>query len=173
MKFKKDLPESGPSNYVRLKDKESITGIFRGEVFDFYSVWESGKPRIVDESVFGARFRFKINFVVKEGASYVVKVFEQSKTVYEQLGALHDEYDLEKTLIKITRNGTGKSDTTYTLLPLRQEVPPETLKHIETLPMNPLGQGPNNASASHENEWPDAPMPDERDGFEPSDEIPF
>lgn len=175
MKFKKDLPESGPGNYVRLKDKESITGIFRGDIYDFYSLWENGKPKIVEESVFGARFRFKINFVVKEGSTYLVKIFEQSQTVYQQLSELHDEYDLEKTLIKITRNGSGKNDTTYTLMPLRQEVPEETLKHLATLPLNPLGprEGSVQASASDNLPWPDQPLPDERDGFDPSDEIPF
>lgn len=143
MKFRKDFPESGGSkNYLKLKDKESTKGIFMGELHEFFVVWESNKSREVPEGTPESKFRFKVNFVTKEGAVYVPKIFEQGSIVYRQLSELHEEYDLEKTVIKITRNGTG-TDTTYSLLPLLKEVVTKEvashLKEIELLPLESKG----------------------------------
>jgi hypothetical protein len=158
MKFRTDLPVSGGGDYVKLKDKESITGIFYGEPYDFFAVWEGGAPKEVASDAPGAKFRFRINFIVKDGSAYVVKIFENSKTVYEQLGLLHAEYDLEKTVVKITRSGTEKN-TTYNILPLRDPVSPETEKVLKTLKLNEFGHKAK----------PDT----EGSSWEESDEIPF
>lgn len=138
MQFRKDLPESGSKNYLKLKDKESISGIFMGELHEFFILWENKKSREVTEGTPDAKFRFRVNFVTKEGAVYVPKIFEQGSIVYRQLAELHEEYDLEKTVVKITRNGTG-TDTTYSLLPLLKQVVTKDvadhLKQIELLPL--------------------------------------
>jgi hypothetical protein len=139
MKFRNDLPESGGSkNYLKLKDKESISGIFRGDLMEFYVFWENGRSKVVSQDTPDAKFRFKINFVVKEGAVYVPKIFEQGANVYRQLAELHEEYDLESTVVKLTRNGTG-TDTTYSLLPLlKQTITKETMALLETIELLPL-----------------------------------
>ena len=139
MQFRKDLPESGGSkNFLKLKDKESISGIFMGELHEFFVAWENGKSRVVAEGEDGAKFRFRINFVVKEGAVYVPKIFEQGLTVYRQLSELHDEYGLDSIVCKITRNGTG-TDTTYSLLPLlKQTISKEVALHLAKIELLPL-----------------------------------
>lgn len=141
MKFRNDeeLPESGGSkNFLKLKDKESVQGIFMGELHEFFVLWGNNKSREVQEGTPEAKFRFRVNFISKEGAVYVPKIFEQGSIVYKQLRELHEEYDLEKTMVKITRNGLG-TDTTYSLLPLLKHVitkdVAEHLKEIELLPL--------------------------------------
>jgi len=154
MQFRTDIPEGGGSkNYLKLKDKESAMGIFRGDLHEFFVLWEGQKSSVVPEGTPGSKFRFKVNFVIKDGASYVPKIFEQGLTVYKQLAELHAEYDLETTVIKITRNGTG-TDTTYSLLPLlKQALSKEVLKHLGTIELHALEQ----AQASQES----APKADE------------
>ena len=153
MKFRSDIPEGGGSkNYLKLKDKESAIGIFRGELHEYAVLWEGQKSSVVAEGTPGAKFRFKVNFVIKDGASYVPKIFEQGLTVYKQLAELHAEYDLETTVIKVTRNGTG-TDTTYSLLPLlKQTLSKEVLKHLGTLELHALEQAPAGEPAAKADE---------------------
>lgn len=139
MQFRKDLPESGGSkNFLKLKDKESVSGIFMGELHEFFVMWENGKSRVVSDGDEGAKFRFRVNFVIKEGAVYVPKIFEQGLTVYRQLSELNDEYGLESIVVKITRNGIG-TDTAYSLLPLiKQTISKEVATHLKTVELLPL-----------------------------------
>lgn len=141
MKFRnqEELPDSGGSkNFLKLKDKESVQGIFRGDLHEFYVLWENGKSREVMPGTPGAKFRFRINFVMKEGAAYAAKIFEQGMIVYNSLRELHEEYELDKIVVKITRNGTG-TDTTYSVLPLlKQPIPAATMKFLETMELLPL-----------------------------------
>lgn len=139
MKFRTDIPEGGGSkNFLKLKDKESVSGIFMGDLHEFYVEWEAGKSRVVPEGAPGAKFRFRVNFVVKEGSVYVPKIFEQGLTVYRDLAAIHEEYPLDSIVVKITRNGTG-TDTTYNLLPLlKQAITKETAAHLKTIELLPL-----------------------------------
>lgn len=178
MKFRKNLPESGGSNnYVKLKDKESITGIFRGEIKEFFVLWRDGKSTEVPEGTPGSKFRFRINFVTKEGSSYVPKIFEQGQLVYEQLAAIHEEYPLEQTVCKITRNGE-KLDTTYAIMPLRQPVTPETDNVLRVMKLLPL----DSKAPAKQDQWADSgpefkeesfgPLPTE-DGAQEYDELPF
>lgn len=177
MKFRDpdDLPSSGGKNFVKLKDGEHIHGIFMGDIYEFFNVWENGKGKAVPEGTPNASFRFRINFVVKEGAAYVPKVFEQGVTVYKQLAELNDVYPLEKTLMRITRKGSSISDTTYTVMPMPQPVTPETLAVLKTLELNDL-TGKKKSGGST------VPWPEEEQQFgnnaEPPpytgpDEIPF
>jgi hypothetical protein len=139
MKFRDDIPESGGSkNFLKLKDKESVSGIFMGELHEFFVLWEAGKSREVEANTPGAKFRFRVNFVVKEGSVYVPRIFEQGLVVYKDLAAINEEYPLESVVIKVTRNGVG-TDTTYNLLPLlKQSITKETLAHLQTIELLPL-----------------------------------
>lgn len=155
MRFREDLPQGGGSNnFVKLKDKESITGIFRGETHEFFVKWTDGKSTEVPEGTPGSKFRFRINFVVKEGASYVPKIFEQGQIVYEFLAGLHKEYPLETTVCKITRKGE-KLDTTYEIMPLRQPVTPEAEKVLNTVKLNPLTSKASPEGPAYEEPFPD------------------
>lgn len=159
MKFKKDLPESSGNgaNFVKLKDRESITGIFMGEPYEFHSVWENGKTKVVDANHPGASFRFRINFVVKDGPIYLPKIFENGVSVYRDLSDLNDEYKLEDTVVKITRNGVDKN-TTYSILPLlKADISPETKKYLKTIKLLDLGHKESDRGFSG------APMPSDED----------
>lgn len=133
MKFRRDLPEQASGDFLKLKDQESVTGIFRGEAYTYFVKWEGKKATIVPEGTQGAKFRFRINFVVKDGTTYVPKIFEQGQTVYETMAELHDEYNLETTVVKITRKGI-ELKTEYTLMPLlKHEIPMETMNYLDKM----------------------------------------
>ena len=166
MKFRKDLPEGGGKNFVKLKDKEWVAGLFAGDIHEFFVKWEGGKPTEVVEGTPGASFRFRVNLIVKEGSVYVPKIFEQGVTVYKTLAELHDMYPFESTLMKITRHGSSQNDTTYTVLPLPQKLDPETIAHIKTIKLNDL----TGKSKSSDNS---VPWPHEEERPDDNGEIPF
>lgn len=129
MQFKRIEESAGGGQFIRLKDKESVVGVFMGEPHDFMKAWNDGdRPS----------FRFHINFIVKEGPTFTPKIFEQGITVYRQLEELHAEYGLDTIYVKITRNGTTKSDTTYSILPSKKQISKEELEHIKTLKLHDL-----------------------------------
>jgi hypothetical protein len=53
------------------------------------------------------------------------------------LATLSEDYDLEKTAVKITRRGTG-TDTVYIILPAKDQPTPVQLKNIEAMDLNAL-----------------------------------
>lgn len=141
MKFRKDVAEaSGGGHYIKLKDKESVTGIFMGEPHEFAIVWENGKSRHVPTGTPGSKFRFNINFVVKEGTTYVPKIYEGGPQIYNQMADINEEYPLEETPVKITRNGTGL-DTEYNLMPmLKNPLTKEIKDYLATITLHKLGE---------------------------------
>lgn len=144
MKFNSEILDrdesgGGKSSFVKLKDKEFIDGIFMGSIREFHSIWTDGKTSEVPKGTPGSSFRFRVNFMVKEGTVYTPKMFEQGLTVYRDLAQINNVYPLETIVIRITRNGSTKSDTSYNLLPLLMKpIPPETLAHLKTIPLLPL-----------------------------------
>lgn len=126
MKFPAEAGASDSKNYLRLKDKESATGIFIGDPYEFRTHWAGTKSDLCSEDStcphcaqgIKSSFRFRINFIIKEGAQYVAKVFEQGWTTYLILKQLHEgDYNLEKHVMKISRSGSGPHDTVYSILP--------------------------------------------------------
>lgn len=141
MKFRDDIAEgNGPSNFIKLKDGEDARGICRGEIRETWVLWENKVKTEVPEGTPGAKFNFKLNFIVKEGTVYVAKVLEQGVQVYKQLAALSKEWELGETVVVIRRDGTGL-DTEYTVMPAppKQQVSKEALEHIATIELNDLG----------------------------------
>ena len=145
MKFKTN--ESGPSKFLKMKASESVRGIFKGEPHDFKQHWLDGKGYLCigDECVhckagIPAKFRFRLNLILKENGAFTAKIFEQGWIVYEMLKALHEaDYDLEKHMMKITRNGTG-TDTTYSIVPVPNgTLSKEDAAQIANIVLLPLG----------------------------------
>ncbi len=167
MKFRdqKDMPSSGGANYVKLKDGEKIHGIFMGDIHEFNVMWKNSKAEEVPEGHPNGKFRFRINFMVKEGAVYVPKVFEQGLKVYKDLADLHEIYPLDKTLVQISRKGNSVNDTTYSIMPMPQKISEETLAHIKTIKLNDLTGKSGGSQPS--GPMDDSPMPGG------DDEIPF
>src|ERR1700676_1785789 len=116
MHFKDEsqIPQGGSENFIKLKDKESITGVFVGEPYDFSVLWGNKKSEVVPEGTPNAKFRFRINFVVKANTGYVAKIFEQGPGIYKRLIKLNSEFQgLDTVVVKISRLGSTMNDTEY------------------------------------------------------------
>lgn len=123
------------ANYLRMKDKESVKGALVGDLYTFKTHWAGNQSELCSEDNLcpkcatgdKPKFRFRVNFIVKGESGYEAKIFEQGWTVYEALRALHEgEYDLEKHLVTISRSGSGKNDTVYTITPAKNgEITPK------------------------------------------------
>lgn len=138
MKFKNDteLPQAatGGSLFVKLKDGDSITGVFRGAIFDFMKKndFDKEKPKDV--------FRFRVNFITSENGALVAKIFEAGIVTYKAMRALSEQgYDLEKTTVVYTRKGTG-TDTEYSLIPAppAKQCSDEQMKQVEAVKLHDL-----------------------------------
>lgn len=164
MEFTKTPPKSDGGLFVKLKDKESVRGVFRGQPHEFFTHWlGNNKSEVCTENEdcvhcnnnVRRTFRFRLNFVVKEDDLFRMKIFEQGGTVYELLKELNVDYDLENYTVKITRNGAGK-ETTYTVLPLpKGEVSKESAEIFSKLPLNNLDPLTKEQDTPHPSETED------------------
>lgn len=142
MKFDKTLQQSsgaGGANFLKVKDGEKVVGVFRGDPLMFQQHWigthgeicqGSGCPHCISGN--RASYRFHINFITKDDkGQYVAKIFTGGKKIYNALSMLNDEYELEKTIVSITRSGSTKDDTVYTIMPIKEHtVTPDKEKAI-------------------------------------------
>lgn len=149
MKFKEPGEDSGLDGkaFVKLKDKEFVTGVFRGDVKEYRQHWlgSSGAPCTGDGNCPHCKggnksaFRFRLNLITKEDGKYLAKVFEQGWLFYQQLSALNKDFPLEKNVVKVTRHGSSKNDTTYTVIPVPNGALTADLeKVIAAIPLNEL-----------------------------------
>jgi len=169
MRFK-DRPQNQEGQslpFVKLKDGEKIVGVFKGDPYEFYHIFSERK--IVPAGTKGASFRFRSNFITKEGASYVPKVFEQGGTVYDMLRDLNESYPLEETVVEIKRTGSTKDDTRYSILPLHpsKQPGPQAWKVIDQVPLIPLEH--KMAESTPEPDFGDPPP----EVYDEHPEIPF
>lgn len=120
-----DVP-SQAGNFIQLKDKDIVQGVFRGKFHYSEMHWVGSKSTTCPGKEIcdlcradprSARFKFKVNFIVKEGDQYIAKIFEQGPAVYRQLKELNEEFSIDKNIIKISRSGSSQNDTRYTILP--------------------------------------------------------
>ncbi len=129
----------GGGSFLKINDKESVVGLFRGDPFEYKQHWINkqgvyctgeGCPACADDEKKNAQdggkrkatFRFRLNFVTYDGVEYKPWILEQGWNFYQDLKGLHEgDYNLEKTLVKITRMGTGNM-TKYTILPVANKV---------------------------------------------------
>lgn len=129
MLFKAASGESEDSkNYIRLKDGENVTGVFAGDIYEFAKHWVNNRSEVCKgdscplckSSGKRGSFRFRINLIVRgSSGAYEAKIFEQGWKVYKNLRDLNEEYPLEHTIVKITRQGSQMNDTTYSVLPVK------------------------------------------------------
>lgn len=146
MKFPKrqGSGSDGPSNYLKIKDGESVTGILAGKIHIYYQNGFGPTAEIVGPGE--GKQRFRHNFVVKENDQYVAKVWEFGPKIYDILSALSDPkqggWDLDNTLLTISRTGTTKENTKYTVTPNKKEPTAAALKEIEKLGLNALEPKP-------------------------------
>lgn len=178
MKFKIE-GSTDSKNYLRLKDKDSVKGLFVGDPYEFRTHWAGQSSHLCSEdnncercaSGEKSTFRFRQNFIVKNETSYESKILEQGWTVYCTLKGLHEgEYDLEKHLMVISRVGSGKNDTTYSIVPAKNgEVTPTLAATLAKVPLIEL---------RHKEEFLEAPVKPHKDfvpepAFDNDEQIPF
>ena len=137
-------------NFLKLKSGESIQGVFRGDPYDFRIHWLQKEQRSVlcegkdkcPVCKLGEKssFRFRINFITRDGEGYVAKVFEQGWQSYQALINLQESgYDLEKQIMMISRQGTGLN-TAYSIIPSPKGLlTPEHQAKMRDVKLNELG----------------------------------
>lgn len=163
MNFPEVESGTGGKDIVKLKGGDVIAGIFKGNPHIFRQHWENGRSQtcagqdVCDRCKAGdkPKFRFAINFVIKDGNGYVAKVFEQSYGTYLDMKELHKEYNLEKTVVQIKRMGDDKNNTRYTILPLKSQ--PKDFSIFDKVPLIDVkakvnGTGESSASGSEMND---------------------
>lgn len=148
---KREVPKSegnGTSNYLKISDGQNATGVFRGEVYEFWQNWpKGGEKQVFNEPTPGASSRFKVNFVTNEDGKAVAKVWEFGLTVYNMLAEIGENFELDQTKVKISRRGSGK-ETQWIIIPLGP-LDAKGLKSVSAVPLNLLEVG---ASAKQEEE---------------------
>lgn len=164
MKFtKREMPKGDGNGKAYLKlvnDGDSMTGIFRGEVFEFFQIWPfGGEKQIFDTRVPGSVSRFKVNFVVHEGGKFVAKIWEFGLQTYNQLAEYAENYDLEQTKIKLTRRGSGKATIWMTMPLLKETLTKKQLAEIEAVELNVLNGAQAQAAAPAEEPADDSEIP--------------
>lgn len=109
-------------NFLKLKDGESVRGVFRGVPVIFRQHWSNGRGIVCPGKACElcaeknkALFRFRLNFVMQEGGQYVAKIVEQGWQFFNALKQLNEEFPLENYVVKIIRTGSG-SDTKYQVI---------------------------------------------------------
>lgn len=146
MKFKPKTEDS--RNFLKLKANETISGIFRGDIYEFRTHWAENRSTVCPgkdscplcRSGDKSKFRFRVNFIVKEDAGYAAKIVEQGWTFYDLLRTINDgDYELEKFVMKISRHGTGLN-TSYSVIPTPNGlVSPATELKLKEIALNELG----------------------------------
>lgn len=128
MQFPERPKYESSDEILKLKNGESIVGIFRGDPIRFEQHYLQTDrfgticliPQPCPKCAAGdfPKFRFRINFVFMQGNQLVCKIFEQGGRVYDLIGGLIQAgYNLEEHFVKIVRNGE-RQQTKYTITPL-------------------------------------------------------
>lgn len=134
--------------FVSMKDGDKVTGLFAGEPSIFKIHWVGNKSLVCVgkelcepcQSGDKAKFRFKLNMIVKEDGVAMAKIFEGAYGMFLDLKNLHEsDYNLEDTVVTVYRKGQ-KTDTRYTVLPVppKGQPTPAELELMKKVPLNSL-----------------------------------
>lgn len=166
--FKKSREESKKNDlFVSLKDGDSATGCFVGDPKIFYKNFASKQES--DNWIKGFSFRFKINFVVKEGSEYKSKIFEATSRVRDALLDAVNEYT-QQCVFKIKRAGSGKEDTRYSIL-FQSKLSDEQWKRI--LETEPASLERTEKTYKAPKSYTEPEYSGEQESFPEAEEIPF
>lgn len=142
-----EVYSSSNNHFLKIKDKESITGIFRGKPFYFWQKWPKGEKPIKvpldDKNPTspgpGFNFRFQINLVTLENGAWVAKIWDQGKIINTQIFDLQTAYkDISERPMIIKRSGSNMNDTTYSILPMFEPLSQEQLTQIKNVKLHDL-----------------------------------
>lgn len=125
MMFAPRVKGLGADSFLKLNDKEEVTGVFSGEIYTFKRHWVANRGSecigegcticAADPEAFPS-FRFRVNFVTTKDGQWVSKIFEGGGETYDLLVNHDKKFDLGKTIVDITRMGL-KTNTKYNILP--------------------------------------------------------
>lgn len=140
MKFEEPKQEAASNVFIKLKDGDAVKGIVTGDECIYYKKWVDGKTVDCSPEDEGSSFRFMVNMLVNEEGTYKAKILDQGRKVYEALRDLStDGYELDRTVIKISRAGSGLNDTRYTILPVPNGVLNDTqLEELSSIELHKL-----------------------------------
>lgn len=143
MKFEKrpsrERTGRNTSKFIKLKDGETVIGVFRGEPSTGYVKWTGSKYIPSTEEEAGSSWRFKMNFVVKENGALVAKIFENGSLLWDKLAELSEDYDIERHTVKIKRSNSGDY-VTYDVIPVKDgELNDQAIKALESVELHDLG----------------------------------
>jgi len=164
----------GGDKFLKLKDGESVVGVFRGEIYEFHTKWINNKSIPASPDDPEAKTRFRANIIVPVNGKPVAKIFEFSYPVFEQMAMINKiKGDITKVKTHIARMGEGTS-TKYMLMVADEPVNLKAIQGIELHILN-KNQAPEIPSAEPPPGWSDFPPPQEdHDGdFDTMPEIPF
>jgi len=165
---KREQPASSEGKFLKLADGESKIGVFRGDMYEFHSKWDGRRGVPVGPDDPDGKLRFRANFVVYEKGGFKPYIFEFGIMVNNILADIADVYDLDKTKIKITRQGV-KTDTVYMILPVPGDIPASSLNALANLELLPLAHEVKNAPSQEDQSWGEGEPP----SFDEHSEIPF
>jgi len=179
-------------SFLKINDKESVIGLFRGDPYEFRQHWENkkgilcegdecrhcledDKKNAMDGGKRKPSFRFRINFVLYDvSGDWKMNIIEQGWNFYNDLKALHEgDYNLERTLVKITRNGTGNM-TKYTILPVNRLITDQDMERIAAVKLLPMDK--HEAAPPRQEMPPQMTHRNHESSFAPpmhADDIPF
>lgn len=133
--------EGGPSPFLKMKDGDVVRGVVVGDIQETYKKWINGKGIECAPDEPGAGLRFKVNLITDENGGLVAKIWEFGILIYNQLKDINDEYPLETTKVKISRQGSTKDNTSYTILPLvtaKDKLTDKQLEKIKAIDLHKL-----------------------------------
>jgi hypothetical protein len=145
MKF--EFEASSPNQFIRIKDGEKVVGVFRGDIFTFKDHWVGNRSSLCTEKPDcplcnegnKPKFRFHVNFLTAHDGKWSAKIFAGGWKLYQTLKNLHEsDYNLEKTIVSITRQGSD-TNTVYSVLPIKDyQVTDEREAILAEIPLVPL-----------------------------------
>lgn len=173
MGFFKDHSGGGGKDFLKLKGGESIQGVFRGDPYEFYSVFKDRTE--YSQWAEGRSYRFRVNFVVNEGGQYKAKILEGGRRLQAQIEDEVKENGLN-AVYRIKRTGNTKDDTTYSCVFLKK-LSGEDLAKVEDVELESLtyGRSRKDTPGNHPAFDDDVPMPPEDDmpPEEDDEDLPF
>lgn len=172
-KTKANHGSGGGNRFLKLKDGESVVGVFRGEIYEFHTKWVNGKslPAAADDPE--AKTRFRANIVINENGKPMAKIFEFAYPVFEQMAMINKKRgDITKIKIDISRIGEG-TQTKYILMPSADPVNLRALDNIELHILNKNDEIPRMPLTSPPPGWDDYPPPGDEFSEPTDNELPF
>lgn len=166
MNFPEIESQGSTKSFVKVGDGNSVIGVFKGDPEIFYQVFENGKYKVVPKSDASGVFRFSINFITKEDGKLVAKLFQGNWHDLKALKALHDEFNLEETYVKVSQTGE-RQNKRMSFMPMTKQKPDQALfKAVELQDAKPRSNQAANVGYSNSAGYDSPPLP----AF---DEIPF